>query len=55
MRQFLQMLKRFAAPYKGYVIGSVFLNILSAVFNIFSVTRVSSSLYRRCKMETTFH
>ena len=32
------MLKRFAAPYKGYVIGSVFLNILSAVFNIFSFT-----------------
>lgn len=30
------MIRRFAAPYKGYIAGSIVLNILSAVFNIFS-------------------
>ncbi|MBQ7622315.1 MAG: ABC transporter ATP-binding protein, partial [Bacteroidales bacterium] len=36
MRQFLKVLKRYAAPYGGYLGGSVVLNVLSAVFNIFS-------------------
>ncbi len=36
MRAFWQILKRYVAPYKGYVGGSVVLNILSAVFNVFS-------------------
>ncbi len=36
MKAFWQILKRYVAPYKGYVGGSVILNILSAVFNVFS-------------------
>ena len=36
MRQFWKILKRYVAPYKGYVGGSVVLNILSAIFNVFS-------------------
>ena len=36
MRQFWKILKRYVAPYRGYVGGSVVLNILSAVFNVFS-------------------
>ncbi|MCR4859130.1 MAG: ABC transporter ATP-binding protein/permease [Bacteroidales bacterium] len=36
MKAFWQILKRYVAPYKGYVGGSVLLNILSAVFNVFS-------------------
>ncbi|MCR5352645.1 MAG: ABC transporter ATP-binding protein/permease [Bacteroidales bacterium] len=36
MKAFWQILKRYVAPYKGYVGGSVVLNILSAVFNVFS-------------------
>ena len=36
MKAFWQILKRYVAPYKGYAGGSVLLNILSAVFNVFS-------------------
>ena len=36
MKAFWRVLKRFAAPYKKYLAGSVILNLLSAVFNIFS-------------------
>ena len=36
MKAFWQILKRYVSPYRRYVGGSVALNILSAVFNIFS-------------------
>ena len=36
MKAFWQILRRYVAPYRGYVGGSVVLNILSAVFNVFS-------------------
>ena len=36
MKEFWQILKRYVAPYKKYVAGSVVMNILSAVFNVFS-------------------
>ena len=36
MNDFLRMMRQYAAPYKGYLGWSVVLNILSAVFNIFS-------------------
>ena len=36
MKDFWKILKRYAWPYKGWLGGSVVLNILSAVFNIFS-------------------
>ena len=36
MKAFWRILKRYVTPYKGYVGGSVILNILSAVFNVFS-------------------
>ena len=36
MKEFWKVLKRYASPYKKYLGGSVVLNILSAVFNIFS-------------------
>ena len=36
MRDFLKMMRQYASPYKGHLAGSVVLNILSAVFNIFS-------------------
>jgi ATP-binding cassette subfamily B protein/subfamily B ATP-binding cassette protein MsbA len=36
MKEFWKILKRYAWPYKGWLGGSVVLNILSAVFNIFS-------------------
>ena len=40
MKEFWQMMKRFVAPYKKYLAGAVVLNILSAVFNIFSFTLI---------------
>ncbi len=36
MKEFWSMMKRYVAPFKKYLAGSVVLNILSAVFNIFS-------------------
>ena len=36
MKDFFQVVKRYIAPYKRYVAGSVALNILSAILNIFS-------------------
>ena len=40
MKEFLRVIKRFVGPYKQYLAGSVILNILSAVFNIFSFTLI---------------
>ncbi len=36
MKEFWQILKRYVSPYKKFVAGSVVMNILSAVFNVFS-------------------
>lgn len=36
MREFLSIIKRYVRPYTGYLGGSILLNILSAVFNVFS-------------------
>ena len=38
MKEFLKMMRQYASPYKGYLAGAVLLNILSAIFNIFSFT-----------------
>ncbi len=38
MKAFWQILKRYVAPYKGYLGGSVLINILAGVFNVFSFT-----------------
>lgn len=40
MKEFLQVIRRFVGPYKQNLAGSVILNILSAVFNIFSFTLI---------------
>ena len=36
MKDFIKILKRYVTPYKKYMGGSVVLNILSVVFNLFS-------------------
>lgn len=38
MKEFLQLMQRFALPYKKFIGWAVLLNILSAIFNIFSFT-----------------
>ncbi|MBP5218138.1 MAG: ABC transporter ATP-binding protein, partial [Bacteroidales bacterium] len=40
MKGFLMMMRRYIAPFKKYLWGSVVLNILSAVFNIFSFAMI---------------
>ena len=40
MKGFLNMMRRYIAPFKKYLWGSVVLNILSAVFNIFSFAMI---------------
>lgn len=40
MKEFLQILVRYTGPYKKYLAGSLVLNVLSAVFNIFSFTLI---------------
>ncbi len=48
-------MKRFVAPYKKYLFGAVFLNIFSAVFNIFSFTLIIPILQILFKMDTTVY
>ncbi len=55
MKQFWKVLKRFAAPYKRYLAGSVILNLLSAVFNIFSFALLIPILNILFKMDTTVY
>ena len=48
-------MKRFVAPYRLYLVGAVILNILSAVFNIFSFTLIIPILQILFKMDTTVY
>ena len=36
MKAFLRMLRQYVAPYSKYLGGSLMLNLLSVVFNVFS-------------------
>ncbi|MBO8444576.1 MAG: ABC transporter ATP-binding protein [Bacteroidetes bacterium] len=40
MKEFWQLMKRFVAPYKRYLVGAIFMNVFSAIFNIFSFTLI---------------
>ena len=55
MKQFWSVLKRFAAPYKGYLVGSVILNLFSAIFNIFSFALLIPILNILFKLDTTVY
>ena len=52
MREFWKILKRYAAPYKSCMAWAVVLNILSAVFNIFSFTLIIPILNILFKIDT---
>ena len=52
MKAFWKVLRRFAAPYKKYLAGSVVLNLLSAVFNIFSFSLLIPILNILFEMDT---
>ena len=55
MKAFWRVLKRFAAPYKKYLAGSLILNLLSAVFNIFSFALLIPILNILFKMDQTVY
>lgn len=55
MREFWKILKRYAAPYKACMVWAVILNILSAVFNIFSFTLIIPILNILFKTDTTVY
>ena len=55
MRQFLHVIKRYASPYKSYVAWAVVLNILSAIFNIFSFTLIIPLMQILFKLDTTVY
>ena len=63
MKEFLKVLKRFVSPYKKYLWGSVAMNMLSAVLNIFSFSllipmlrilfRMSDKVYEHIPIESS--
>lgn len=55
MREFWKILKRFAAPYKKYLAGSLILNLLSAIFNIFSFALLIPILNILFKLDSTVY
>lgn len=55
MKAFWKVLKRFAAPYKKYLAGSLILNMLSAVFNIFSFALLIPILNILFKLDNTVY
>ncbi len=55
MKEFWQILKRFSAPYVGYLFGAIGINVLSAIFNIFSFTLIIPILQILFKMDTTVY
>ena len=52
MKEFFQLMRRFVSPYKKFLGWAVFLNLLSAVFNIFSFTLLIPILQILFKMDT---
>ncbi len=55
MKEFLQMMLRYVAPYKRFLAESVGLNILSALFNIFSFSLIVPMLQILFKLNTTVY
>jgi ATP-binding cassette subfamily B protein/subfamily B ATP-binding cassette protein MsbA len=55
MKEFMQMMRRFVSPYKRYMFGAVALNILSAIFNIFSFTLLIPILQILFEMDKTVY
>lgn len=53
LSSFLSVLRRFALPYKGYMVGAVVANILSAVLNVFSFMSIMPMLQMLFGMDTS--
>lgn len=55
MKEFWQVLVKYVKPYRGYLGGSIVLNILSAVLNIFSFSLIIPILQILFKMSNTVY
>ncbi len=52
MKEFFQLMRRFVAPYKKYMVWAVVLNIFSAIFNVFSFALIIPILQILFKLDT---
>ena len=58
MKEFFQMMRRFISPYKKYVAGAIGLNLLSAIFNVFSFSLlipILNILFKTGESEKVYH
>ena len=58
MKEFLQLMRRFVSPYKKYIGWAIVLNVLSAVFNVFSFTLlipILNILFKTGSGEKVYH
>ena len=55
MKGFWNMLRHYVAPYKHYLIGSVLLNVLSVVFNVFSFSMIMPILNMLFSLDDTVY
>ena len=55
MKEFVRMMRQYASPYKKYLVWAVVLNMLSAVFNIFSFAVVIPLLNILFKVDQTVY
>ena len=53
MKEFLKILRRFALPYKSYMIAAVVFNLLSALLNVFSFMSIMPMLNMLFGMDTS--
>lgn len=52
MKEFFEVLRRYVTPYKGYLLGSLLFNILSAVLNVFSFVTLMPMLKILFRIDT---
>lgn len=55
MKEFFRLMRRFVPPYKRYVVWALFLNLLSAVLNIFSFMTLIPILQILFKMDNSIY
>ena len=55
MKEFYKLISRYVAPYKRYLFGSLFFNILSAVLNVFSFVSLIPMLQLLFGLDTTVY
>lgn len=52
MKEFLGIMQRYVAPYRKYLVGSLFFNLLSAILNVFSFASIIPMLNLLFKIDT---